>query len=958
MIQSTAIHIQRLRALGIWTVSEVNLGLQELHEIQTDMDSEANVHRLQSLVRNFGTHWMQDLMFWSPLRPLFAAIHPAHQAKWDLICQYFHPTGYQQASKRFKIPLGVGPLVKPTFNDSKSNAVCFKCLDIVDSAAIRNPFHQKVFGMRVYLRMGSVAYVVSGLLDEVLLDELLNTNLFLKGKRDILKERMAAAAAAAITEDAFLDSLGLKEYLVLELEEIEALHVQHQQSLAQMGEQPISALVQQFGVANLFEKRRYIVSLLARSHTHPDNAYLAYLLYDLLCVNSNSGTNTNTNPESFADSAEQEALYHSLPWKFKLHFRDAIRKTLEFAGSIQTLSVDRIPLEQQICLLRTTDSVKEKAIQKLKEIKSKSEDTGTKARQYLEGLLKIPFGLVRKEPILTYMGLIRQQFGSIHDLLQQKEQLSLLASRKHSKKELREQLFPATVPLNQVTALFKAKQEQVDTAFQQWQAIQSYVGSMSTIMDKAVHGHVKAKRQIERIIGQWINGTSSGYCFGFEGPPGVGKTSLAKKGLADCLLDAEGRSRPFAMIQMGGDSNGSSLHGHNYTYVGSTWGSIVQILMDAKCMNPIIFIDEVDKISKTEHGREIVGILTHLLDPAQNDSFQDKYFTGIDLDLSKVLFILSYNNAEAIDKILLDRVHRVQFHHLTMDEKVVIAQRYLLPDIMEKMGLVDANTAPVFSEAVLEHIIGEYTLEPGVRKLKELLFEIVGEINLSMLSRTQKISNTNHITIEDLQTLYLADKPKQRIRLISTMPLVGHVNGMYATDLGNGGTLPIHAKFFPAPHFLDLKLTGLQQEVMKESMHVALTVAWDSTPLEVQEAIQRAHGGHGINIHTGDGAVQKDGPSGGCAVGCAIYSLLNDKPVNPLFGITGELQLNGAITAIGGLSSKILGSIKSGVTRFIYPQENERDFQEFFDKHGPNLPPGVTFHPVSHITQAFELVFV
>ena len=152
--------------------------------------------------------------------------------------------------------------------------------------------------------------------------------------------------------------------------------------------------------------------------------------------------------------------------------------------------------------------------------------------------------------------------------------------------------------------------------------------------------------------------------FGFEGPPGVGKT-LAKKGIASCLKDNEGSSRPFAFIAVGGSSNASTLDGHNYTYVGSTWGRIVDILMETKCMNPIIFIDELDKVSRTEHGKEIIGILTHLIDPTQNDSFQDKYFTGIDLDLSKALFVFSYNDVDSIDRILLDRIHRVKFDHLT-----------------------------------------------------------------------------------------------------------------------------------------------------------------------------------------------------------------------------------------------------------------------------------------------------
>ena len=216
-------------------------------------------------------------------------------------------------------------------------------------------------------------------------------------------------------------------------------------------------------------------------------------------------------------------------------------------------------------------------------------------------------------------------------------------------------------------------------------SILSYMNSVNTTLDDAIYGHDKAKRQVERIIGQWINGTSSGHCFGFEGPPGVGKTSLAKKGIANCLKDNDGVSRPFSFIAVGGSTNGSTIDGHNYTYVGSTWGRIVEILIETKCMNPIIFIDELDKISKTEHGKEIIGIFTHLTDATQNDSFQDKYFSGIDIDLSKALFIFSYNDPQSIDRILLDRIHRVKFSHLTVKDKLVVTKKHILPEIFEKV---------------------------------------------------------------------------------------------------------------------------------------------------------------------------------------------------------------------------------------------------------------------------------
>ena len=150
-----------------------------------------------------------------------------------------------------------------------------------------------------------------------------------------------------------------------------------------------------------------------------------------------------------------------------------------------------------------------------------------------------------------------------------------------------------------------------------------------------MHGHEKAKRQVEEVLGQWMSGEQNGYCFGFEGPPGVGKTSLAEVGSSTLSpKDDEGNTRPFAFIAIGGASNSSTLDGHNYTYVGSTWGKIVDTLMEKKCVDPVIFIDELDKVNETEHSKEIIGILTHLIDATQNNGFQDKYFTGIDLDLS------------------------------------------------------------------------------------------------------------------------------------------------------------------------------------------------------------------------------------------------------------------------------------------------------------------------------------
>uniref|UniRef100_A0A6C0KP54 Lon proteolytic domain-containing protein n=1 Tax=viral metagenome TaxID=1070528 RepID=A0A6C0KP54_9ZZZZ len=269
-----------------------------------------------------------------------------------------------------------------------------------------------------------------------------------------------------------------------------------------------------------------------------------------------------------------------------------------------------------------------------------------------------------------------------------------------------------------------------------------------------------------------------------------------------------------------------------------------------------------------------------------------------------------------------------------------------------------------FKNDVLKFIIEEYTLEPGVRKLKEVIFEIVGEINLNILKNLD--SNYEipiEITIDDIKNKYFKDKQEIQIRTVTNKNEIGFINGMYATSMGFGGVLPIHAKFFPSGTFLELKLTGLQQDVMRESMNVSLTVAWNLTKKERQIELRKIYDNEsnkcGINIHTGDNAIAKDGPSGGCAITCALYSLLNEIPLKPEFGITGEIQMSGEVTAIGGLNYKILGSIKSNVKSFIFPKENEKDFKDFYEKYkDTELIKDLSFYPISNISEALELILV
>jgi hypothetical protein len=833
--------------------------------------------------------------------------------------------------------------------------------------------------------------------------------------------------------------LTLKDLFIYSEQDIHNNYLSCMNHISHISEKPIGQVVDEFLYQDLYHKRAYLLHLLINT-ADQEAQYLAYLLYDLLSNDLNGNI----------DTVDQTLLFDSFPFKVKHLFHSAMRETVNYTKKLSYTDLNNIPLEQRICLLKAPDTVKEKAMVKLKEIKAKGDDSGSKPRHYLEGLLKIPFRVLREEPILRinqdciqlfttlmhmqntmvsvpqkpiynsievqqYMHILKtqgiqtlqaevfKQFEAVLNTANRKVLVDLIKNINRESNsisggntisesntiskiktlnqkilELRvairkwaHTLFQTPTGLSLFTRLFGALSPDlhqrlvtVDKVIKDILTIDAKIcernqslRQIKQTLDAAVHGHAPAKRQLERIIGQWINGENKGYCFGFEGPPGVGKTSLAKKGIADCLKDADGQSRPFAFIAIGGSANGSTLEGHNYTYVGSTWGKVVEILMEKKCMNPIIFIDELDKVSKTEHGKEIISILTHLVDPSQNDTFQDKYFSGIDIDVSNILFVFSYNDAQLIDKILLDRIHRIKFDNLSLAEKVVIAQQFILPEIYKKMGLTDVL---VMEEAEIEFIIEEYTAESGVRKLKELLFDIVGEINLELLADANAVGPTHSlpikITKEAIINKYLKDRDEVKIAKVHPVSIVGCINGLWANALGKGGVLPIEANYYPASTFLDLRLTGMQGDVMKESMSVAKTLAWSLLTAEQQKALDSKQGMH---IHVPEGATPKDGPSAGTAITVVMYSLFTGQPIKHDLAITGEICLSGRVTAIGGLDLKILGGIKAGVKTFLFPKENLKDFEKLAKKYGEkSFFQAITFLPVEDIKEVLQHTFL
>jgi ATP-dependent Lon protease len=264
--------------------------------------------------------------------------------------------------------------------------------------------------------------------------------------------------------------------------------------------------------------------------------------------------------------------------------------------------------------------------------------------------------------------------------------------------------------------------------------IKEYFSTASNTMDKCIYGQKKAKNKILEIVAQFISSpTSSGNVIAFCGEKGTGKTSLAKNCLAKAL------NRPIGFISLGGMTDSYYLHGCGYSYEGAICGKIVDILKETGCMNPIIFFDELDKVSKTPSGQEIIGILTHLTDSTQNDKFLDKYYAGIDFDLSKALFIFSYNYPEDINPILRDRITEVEFDSFSVKEKKKIAIDFLYPNICENINFKKDNI--IFNDDTLLHIITKYTNDKGVRGLKKALEDIVMKLNLKQYFNDEKKYN-------------------------------------------------------------------------------------------------------------------------------------------------------------------------------------------------------------------------
>ena len=469
---------------------------------------------------------------------------------------------------------------------------------------------------------------------------------------------------------------------------------------------------------------------------------------------------------------------------------------------------------------------------------------------------------------------------------------------------------------------------------------------VSDVQERLDADHFSLEKPKERIVeffsvkelaekrGITLDG-STGTILCFFGPPGVGKTSLANS-IAKAL------SRPLVRIALGGMEDVNELRGHRRTYVGAMPGRIVQGLIGAKSMDPVIVLDEIDKVGRGHRG-DPTAVLLEVLDPEQNREYRD-YYLNFNIDLSKAIFIATANDIGQIPAPLRDRMEFISVSSYTPGEKLEIAKQYLIPQELKKHAL-NENEFTIRDDA-LKLLIDEYTREPGVRGLRRKVAGLMRKSALKLLTESS-VDGKIEIKVRDLPEF--ADKKIFEASSVDKYPLLGVVNGLAWTSVG-GDVLKIEAIKLRGKGAV--KLTGSLGDVMKESAHIAfsvvkilidngmLQISKKSIPLNSKDSetiknidISEIYKRYDLHIHVPEGATPKDGPSAGITMAVAIASILSEKRVDNRVAMTGELTLTGKVLPIGGLKEKLIAAYKSGVTKALIPDKNyERDLDEIPDE--------------------------
>jgi ATP-dependent Lon protease len=431
---------------------------------------------------------------------------------------------------------------------------------------------------------------------------------------------------------------------------------------------------------------------------------------------------------------------------------------------------------------------------------------------------------------------------------------------------------------------------------------------LDDVKDRIVEYLAVRTRRAERGL-QVVGGRGSGAVMVLAGPPGVGKTSLGES-------VARALGRKFVRVALGGVRDEAEIRGHRRTYVGALPGRIVRAIGEAGSMNPVVLLDEIDKVGSDYRGDPSAALL-EVLDPAQNHTFRDHYL-DLDLDLSDVVFLATANVIENIPSALLDRMELVQIDGYTEDDKVAIARDYLLPRQRERAALNDDEVT--VTDAALHKIAADYTREPGVRQFERLLAKAMRKVTTKLASKQGELRGPK--TIDEPDLVGYLGRPRFTPESAERTAVPGVATGLAVTGLG-GDVLYIEAGATDGEP--GLQLTGQLGDVMKESAQIALSyVRSHAEQLGVDpKALDRR-----IHVHVPAGAVPKDGPSAGVTMVTALVSMATGRQVRADVGMTGEVTLNGRVLPIGGVKQKLLAAQRAGLSTVFIPSRNEPDLDD------------------------------
>jgi ATP-dependent Lon protease len=440
------------------------------------------------------------------------------------------------------------------------------------------------------------------------------------------------------------------------------------------------------------------------------------------------------------------------------------------------------------------------------------------------------------------------------------------------------------------------------------------------------------ERIVEHLAVSKLKQDPAGQILCFVGPPGVGKSSLGQS-IARTL------GRKFARLSVGGVRDEAEIRGHRRTYIGAMPGSIIRALRDAESMNPVLLIDEIDKMGADVRGDPASAML-EVLDPAQNCTFRDHYL-DLPFDLSKTLFICTANTVDTIPPALVDRMDVIQLSGYTEEEKLGIAERYLVPRQIDEHGL--GRDRIEIGEAVLQLLAREYTREAGVRGLERRIGDLCRKAAVQVARGSEEpIDVTEELAREWLGPRRFSAETRRR----TADP--GVATGLAYTPVG-GDVLYIEAQAYAGRG--KLTVTGQLGEVMQESAQAALS--WVRSHTEELELDERWFSRHDVHLHVPAGAIPKDGPSAGIAMATAIASLVRERPVADDVAMTGEITLTGQVLPIGGVRDKVLAAQRAGLGRVILPRENEHDLEEL----PPETRDALHFVLVDSIDEVFDAAF-